>query len=300
MDPVTHTLSGFVIGKTLTKNKILVITFLIFSLLPDMDILFRIHSAELFLYYHRGITHGILALFLLPLIPAFIFMRKIGFLKTFCFAFLGYGIHLLLDLTNQYGIKILSPFDWNSYNLSLTFIVDPYVFFPLLIVVILSIKFKKQAKIFYIISIVFITVYIGVKAYCKVEAKEFLQQKIEAHQYRLYPLPNDFLRWWFVAKFSDEYITGYVDLFGKRVYTESRYKIKDDELILKSKESKSVKTLVSLAKHPATEIKREGDMILVIWRDLSYGFLPNDRFTAKVWLRETSRGYLIINSKLKI
>ncbi len=300
MDPISHTLSGLVFSKTITKNKVLIIIFLVFSLLSDVDLLLRIHSTELFLNYHRGITHGILALCLLPLIPAFIFRGKIGFLKTYCFAFLGYCLHLLLDFTNQYGIKILSPFDWNSYDLSLTFIVDPYVIFTLLIALILSIKFKKQAKIFYIFSILLIVTYIGVKAYFKGEAKEFLKQKIEAHQYRVYPLPNDFLRWWFVARFSDEYITGCVDLFGQRIYIDRRYRIKNDEVILKSKESESVKALVNFAKHPATEIKKEGDTVLVIWRELSYGFLPDDRFTAKVWLKETSQGYKIINSKLKI
>lgn len=300
MDPVTHTLSGFVISKTLTKNKALVITFLIFSLLPDIDLLLRIHSAELFLNYHRGITHGVMALFLLPLIPAFIFRVKIGFFKTYIFTFLGYGMHLFLDFTNQYGIKILSPLDWSYYELSLTFIIDPYVFLPLLLAVILSVKFKKQAKLFYILSIIFIALYIGIKAYLKVEARDFLKQRLEAHQYRVYPIPNDFLRWWFVAKFSDEYIAGCVDLFGKRIYIDSKYKIKNDNLILKSKESESVKSLLNFAKHPVAEIKKEGDTIIVLWRELSYGFLPDDRFTVKVWLKETPEGYKIINTKLKI
>ncbi|MCX7988922.1 MAG: metal-dependent hydrolase [Thermodesulfovibrio sp.] len=300
MDPVSHTLTGFVLSKTITKHKALIITFLIFSLLPDIDLLLRIHSTELFLNYHRGITHGVMASFLLPLIPAFILRVKTGFFKTYFLAFLAYGMHIFLDFTNQYGIKILSPFDWGSYDLSLTFIIDPYVVLPLLLAVILSIKFKKQAKLFYVLSLIFITIYIGVKAYLKVEARDFLKQKIEAHQYRVYPMPNDFLRWWFVARFSDEYITGCVDLFGKRIYIDSRYKIKNDDLILKSKESESVKSLLNFAKHPAAEIKKEGDTIIVVWRELSYGFLPNDRFTAKVWIKETSQGYKITNTKLKI
>lgn len=300
MDPVTHTLSGFVLSKTITKNKTILAIILVTSLIPDLDILLRLHSKELFLMHHRGITHGIGALFLFPLLPAIIFRRKLGFFKAYITSFIAYALHLFFDLTNQYGTKILSPFDWNSYNLSLTFIIDPYVLLPLLLSVVFSIKFKKQAKFLYIFSMIFIAIYIGTKAYLKTEAKNFLKQKIEAHQYRVYPLPNDFLRWWFIARHSDEYITGFVDLFTKKVYFDERYKIKNDPAIVKSKESESVKALLSFAKHPVAEIKHEGDVTVVLWRELSYGFLPDDRFTAKVWLKESPQGYKIINANLRI
>ncbi|PMP71803.1 MAG: hypothetical protein C0186_02900 [Thermodesulfovibrio aggregans] len=300
MDPVTHTLSGFVLGKTLSKNRLILAIILVSSLMPDIDILTRLYSKELFLMYHRGITHGIGALFLFPLLPGIIFRKKLGFLKAYCCSFIAYALHLFLDLTNQYGTKIFSPFDWNSYNLSLTFIIDPYVLIPLLLAVFLSIKFKKQAKFLYIFSLAFIALYIATKAYLKAEAIDFLKQKIEAHQYRVYPLPNDFLRWWFVARHSDEYITGFVDLFTKRVYGDEKYKIKNDPAIIKSKEAEAVRALLSFAKHPMAEIKHEGDVTVVVWKELSYGFLPNDRFTAKVWLKETPQGYKIINANLKI
>lgn len=300
MDPVSHALSGFVVGKTIKVNKVLILVFLIFSLLPDIDIVLRIHSKELFLIHHRGITHSILASILIPFIPAIILRKKYSFIKVYLSAFLAYAIHLLLDLTNQYGTKILSPFDWNSYSFSLTFIIDPYIILPLAFVTLISIKFKKQAKILYILSIISIIAYIGIKAYLKTEARNFLKEKIEAHQYRVYPLPNDFLRWWFVVKYSDEYTTGVVDLFSKRIYIDERYKIKNDQAILKSKESLSVKALLTFANQPAVQLKIDGDTTLVIWKELSYAFLPGDRFTAKVWLKETPQGYKIINSNLEI
>ncbi len=300
MDPVTHVLSGLVFSKGITKNRLLIIVFLIFSVFPDIDLLLKIHSTEMFLSYHRTITHGIFFLFLLPIFPALIFNRKLGFLKVYFFTFLALGLHIFLDLTNQYGVKILAPLDWTSYALSLTFIVDPYVIIPLLLAIIFSLKFKKQAKFLYIVALLFITLYIGAKAYLKGEARYFLKQKVEAHQYRVYPLPNDFCRWWFVVKFSDEYITGVVDIFGKRVYLDSKYKIKNDEVILKSKDSSSVKAFLNFAKHPVAETYQEGDTTVVLWRELSYGFLPDDRFTAKVWIKKTAEGLKIINSKLRI
>lgn len=300
MDPLTHTLSGFVLSKTISKNKTILAITLITSLIPDIDVILRLHSKELFLMYHRGITHGIGALFLFPLLPSIIFHRKIGFFKVYAISFTAYALHLFFDLTNQYGTKILSPLDWSFYDLSLSFIIDPYVLLPLLLAVVFSIKFKNQAKFLYVFSMIFIALYLGIKSYLKEEARDFLKQKIEAHQYRVYPLPNDFLRWWFVAKYSDEYTTGFVDLFTKKLYFDEKYKIKEDPVIIKSKESKSVRALLSFAKHPVAEIKKEGDVTVVIWRELSYRFLPNDRFTAKVWLNESMQGYKIINSELRL
>uniref|UniRef100_A0A7C4AJ58 Metal-dependent hydrolase n=1 Tax=Thermodesulfovibrio aggregans TaxID=86166 RepID=A0A7C4AJ58_9BACT len=300
MDPITHTLSGFVISRILTKNRLILAVIVVTSLIPDIDVFLRFFSRELFLIHHRGITHGIGALFLFPLLPAIIFRNKTGFIKTYAASFLAYSVHLFFDLTNQYGTKIFSPFEWNSYTLSLTFIIDPYVLFPFLIATVFAIKIKKYEKILCILSLVFVALYIGSKAYLKTEARDFLKEKIEAHQYRLYPLPNDFLRWWFVARYSDEYITGFVDLFTKRVYAEEHYRIINDEAIIKSKEDRSVRAFLSFAKHPMAQIKKEGSTTVVLWRELSYGFLPNDRFTVKVWLKHSSDGYRIINSSLKI
>lgn len=300
MDPVTHTLSGFVLSRILTKNRLLLAVVLVTSLIPDIDIFLRFFSRELFLIHHRGITHGIGALFLFPFLPAIIFRKKIGFIKTYAVSFLAYGVHLFLDLTNQYGTKILSPFEWSFYTLSLTFIIDPYVLLPFLITTVLILTFKKHEKILCILSVIFVALYIGTKAYLKNEAIDFLKEKIEAHQYRVYPLPNDFLRWWFVTRLSDEYITGFVDLFTKKIYAAERYKIINDPVILKSKEVKSVKAFLSFAKHPLAQIKHEGSITVVLWQELSYGFLPNERFTVRVWLKESSEGYKIINSHLKI
>ncbi len=300
MDPLTHTLSGIVAGKLISKNKSLIWFVLVFSLLPDVDMFLLFHSKELFLTYHRGITHGILFLFLLPLIPAIIFRKKFSFFPVYASSFLGYGLHILLDLTNQYGTRVLYPLDETAYNLSLTFIVDPYVILPLILALLISLKIKRGQRFLLIFSLILIAFYIGIKAYLKGEAKEFLKQRIEAHQYRVYPLPNDFARWWFVVRHSNEYITGVVDLFTKRVYIDNKYTIKDNDLVLKSKESKSVKALLHFSKHPAFEIRKEGDVNVVIWRELSYAFLPEDRFTAKVWLKENPEGYKILNEKLKI
>ena len=76
---------------------------LISSVAPDIDYITRFWGVDVFLRYHRGITHGILALFLVPLIIAVIAGFRKGFFYYYFLSFLAYGIHIFMDLTNQYG-----------------------------------------------------------------------------------------------------------------------------------------------------------------------------------------------------
>ncbi|MDP2279864.1 MAG: metal-dependent hydrolase, partial [Nitrospirota bacterium] len=111
MDPITHTLAGAALAQLGFKRKAAFWVLLISSIAPDLDYITRLWGVDIFLRYHRGITHGILALFLVPLIIAVIAGFRKGFFYYYFLSFLAYGIHIFMDLTNQYGTRVLSPFD---------------------------------------------------------------------------------------------------------------------------------------------------------------------------------------------
>lgn len=127
MDPITHTLAGATIFNLGFKRRFALWVILISSIAPDFDYITRLWGIDVFLRYHRGITHGILALFIIPLLIGLIFGHKKGFFYYTFLSFTAYALHLFLDLTNQYGTRILSPLDWEQYSLDLVFIIDPYV-----------------------------------------------------------------------------------------------------------------------------------------------------------------------------
>ena len=127
MDPVTHGLFGATIYHIGFKRKAALWVLLVASVAPDIDFISRFWGADVLLRYHRGITHGILALFIVPIIIGVIFGYRKGFLYYTVLAFLAYAAHLVMDLMNQYGTRILSPLDWNQYSLDLMFIFDPYI-----------------------------------------------------------------------------------------------------------------------------------------------------------------------------
>jgi inner membrane protein len=283
MDPITHGLAGVTIYHLGFRRKHAIWVLLFSSIAPDFDYITRFWGMDIFLRYHRGITHGVLALFVVPIIIGFIFGYRKGFLYYFFIAFLGYGAHLFMDLTNQYGTRILSPLDWQQYSLNLTFIIDPYITIGLLLSVILC-KFNKEKAV----SIALITVFLFIsytagRYYLYNKTRDFLKEKLDANTYNLCPLPNDFLRWWFVVRSGDEVKVGFADLFTQRVCIQETYRIAEkDPFIERSKRTRIVKNFLYFAKYPYAEVKSEKGKIEVIWRELSYSFFAREHFVAKV------------------
>lgn len=290
MDPVTHALSGVVIHQFGFKRKAALFVLLFSAIAPDLDYVTRFWGVDIFLRYHRGITHGILALFIFPVIMAFIFRKKGGFFYYYILSFFAYASHLFMDLTNQYGTRILSPFDWNQYSLDLTFIIDPYITIGLLISVIIGRINKKKAVAIAICTVLLFAGYIAGRAYLKGEVKTFLKTKTDANIYMIYPLPNDFLRWWFITKSDNEVKAGFVDLFTKRICIHDTYNLgNSDPAIVESKKTRLVKNFLYFARYPYADVRRDADKTTVIWKELSYSFLPGEKFVAKVVMDKDGR-----------
>lgn len=290
MDVITHGLAGAAIAQLGFKRKSAFWVLLISSIAPDLDYITRLWGADMFLRYHRGITHGILALFLIPLIIALIFGFRKGFFYDYFISFLGYGTHLLMDLTNQYGTRILSPLDWNPYSLDITFIIDPYISIGLLLCVILCRINKKRAVAISGFTIVLLLTYTTGRYYLHNRAKDFLKMRLEANTYRMCPLPNDFLRWWFITKSGGEIKVGFADLFTQRICIQDTFILAEkNPLIERSKDTRIVKNFLQFANFPYPEIKKDKNRTIIIWKELSYSFMPGEHFAAKVVFDENDK-----------
>ncbi len=247
---------------------------------------------DIFLRYHRGITHGIVALIAGPLFISVIFriIYGSGFFSYFTLSLIGYGIHLIMDLTNQYGTRILSPFDWDQYSLGLTFIIDPYVSLTLLAAVVTTRLFRMKRIAISMVAILFIAGYVGGKAVLKNSAASFLKERVEHKQVHLAPLPNDFLRWWYVAESLDNIQIGLVDLFTKKVYVHDDLIYSDyDPLVRLSKEDRVIENFLYFARFPYPSVYSKDRYTLVEWRELSYAYIPGDHFVARVIFDENGK-----------
>lgn len=144
MDNLTHSLIGAALGQAGLKRKTgLAMPALIFAAnLPDIDAPCVMYGVES-LAMRRGITHGPIALVLLPLVLAgllIVFDRwqarrgkrpegrlpvHIGWLVALCY--IGILTHPLFDWFNSYGIRLLEPFSSEWFYGDVLFIIDPWI-----------------------------------------------------------------------------------------------------------------------------------------------------------------------------
>jgi inner membrane protein len=145
MEPVTHFLTGATLARAgfNRKTALATVTMTIAAEAADIDMLAYFKSSACGFIQHRGITHTFLAVpFLAALVVGFIWVldvlwqsirrvrqlpspppRRWGWLYLFaCIAGLS---HLLLDFTNNYGLRPFYPFSRQWYAWDIVFILEP-------------------------------------------------------------------------------------------------------------------------------------------------------------------------------
>ena len=158
MDNICHTLTGAAFGEAGLKRRTRYgnATLMIASNLPDIDVFVFLTDTPGFAF-RRGWTHGILAQALLPIAFAGImwtigraFRRGEGgeksllrhspaeavaeagegglsFVWLLALSYVGVLSHVFLDYLNNYGIRLLAPFDWRWFYGDAVFIVDLFL-----------------------------------------------------------------------------------------------------------------------------------------------------------------------------
>ncbi|HWC19935.1 MAG TPA: metal-dependent hydrolase [Terriglobales bacterium] len=141
MEPVTHLLTGACIGRAGLNRRTAYATLMLTlaSEFPDVDVLWDFKGPVEAFAHHRGFTHSFLgapvdALIVLGFVYAFHRWRQSrgkspalpprwGLL--FLFGILAVLSHILLDFTNNYGVRPFMPFNWHWYSWDIVFIVEP-------------------------------------------------------------------------------------------------------------------------------------------------------------------------------
>ncbi|PKM43536.1 MAG: metal-dependent hydrolase [Firmicutes bacterium HGW-Firmicutes-8] len=134
MDPLTHALVGAGVA-ALTGDKFsftnpLHIGAVLGALAPDLDILFQLYGDMPYLTHHRGSSHSIPGVLVSSAVIAFLLWLVIGGNppgQIFLWTVLGSVSHIILDILNSYGAKILWPFSQKKYSLNLLVLADPVI-----------------------------------------------------------------------------------------------------------------------------------------------------------------------------
>jgi inner membrane protein len=156
MEPVTHILTGACLARTGLNRKAAyaTLTMAIAAEFPDIDKLWALRGPVEDFEHHRGITHTFLGV---PFEAAIIVAGIYGYHRwrvarrnrqqaagqtnakpitvapvrwglLYGFALLALLSHLLLDYTNNYGLRPFYPFNPHWYAASIVFIFDPLIF----------------------------------------------------------------------------------------------------------------------------------------------------------------------------
>jgi inner membrane protein len=143
VDNLCHTLAGAAFGEAGLKRRTRYAnaTLMVAANLPDLDVLAFAASTPA-VALRRGWTHGIAAQVLLPMALAgtvwFIGRSRgpdrddpvrLGWLIVL--AYVGVLSHVLLDLLNNYGVRLLAPLDWRWFYGDAVFIIDPWLWLTL-------------------------------------------------------------------------------------------------------------------------------------------------------------------------
>ncbi len=166
MDNLTHSLIGAALGQAGLKRKtgLAMPALIIAANLPDIDAacFFWLDGTE-HLGFRRGITHGPIAMVLLPLLLAaalWCYDRWQGgrgkrpedrlpvhFGWLLALSLIGCLSHPLFDWFNNYGVRFLEPFSSTWFYGDVLFIIDPWIIALLGIGLWLSLKRERAGSI---------------------------------------------------------------------------------------------------------------------------------------------------------
>lgn len=201
---------------------------------PDIDVVSLFWGRPTWLHWHRGITHSLAGAPMMALLTvAFIALicrgRKTRWWPAFLIALVGVASHLLLDLTNVYGVRLLLPFSGHWSHFDITPLID-YVIWAIVLLGVLAPALSRLVGSeigetrpgrgnagWAVTVLILLTAY----DYTRSVFHEHAAAIVGAHNYNklaprragAFPTPNP-LVWRGMAEMSNAYVEVPVDLLG--------------------------------------------------------------------------------------
>lgn len=318
MEPITHFLFGATLGRAGLNRKtaLATATLTLAAEAPDLDIIARFFGNSVFGFaHHRGFTHSFLGL---PLIAGTVvaFMYGIWRLRSrrtrdpnlpprwgllFLYAYLAGLSHILLDFTNNYGVRPFWPFSGRWYSWDIVYIVEPVLLVVLVLGLVLPGLFGligdeigarrkgPQGRFAATVSLLAVFLVWGVRDYEHRRAVALLDAqtyngedpiRVSAYPYWMNPF-----QWYGVAEIEQGFAMMNVDTLRPEVDREGRmqmrYKPEETPITLAAKKSYLGQVYLDWAKYPVTETeqsrKNDGTTgYTVRFRDLRYAYPGRD------------------------
>lgn len=188
MDNIAHTLAGAALGEAGLKRRsgLGMATLVIGANLPDVDALTIFTGGAI--AFRRGWTHGVLAMAVLPLLLVGLMLAwdrwvrreparhraPVRPLQLLLLAFLAVLSHPLLDWLNNYGVRLLMPFDGTWFYGDALFIIDPWMWASLAVGVAASrrVARKLPARLALALVALYAVIMAGTAAYGRAAVRQ--------------------------------------------------------------------------------------------------------------------------------
>jgi inner membrane protein len=308
LEPITHFLTGACMGRAGLNRKtaLATATMTLAAEASDLDVFGNFKGSVFGFAHHRGFTHSFLGSFLVAGVVVG-FMYLVWLLRgrktkdpnlpprwglLFISAYLAGVVHILLDFTNNYGVRPFWPFSERWYSWDIVFIVEPVILLFLTAGLVLPSLFGlvneeigarrkgPHGRLAAILALVGVVALWGVRDY---EHRRVVSA-LEARQYEgadplrvsAYPYWFNPFRWYGVVETQGFFATMLVDSATPDVDPNGqmriRYKPEETPAMLAAKKSYLGQVFLAWAKYPITETEQTEEGYVVRFVDLRFGY----------------------------
>jgi inner membrane protein len=299
MEPVTHALTSVALGRAgfNKMGRMATPMLLVSGLAADVDWVTRLGGPSAFLRGHRTATHSLVGTFaIIALVTAAFWLagRKfpkmaVTFIPALMICTVGAGVHLLLDLLNGYGVKLLWPFRQAWYAWDIADTVDAWIIFSLLCGLLLpdlfrlileeiGAKSRQRGQRGAIVGLVLVVLFVAGRAFAHQRAIALLDSREYRGQAPLivaaFPKPSNPLVWSGVVETDNALFNVDVPLAPGLVFDPDLADVHfkpEPSLTLSNAIGSAVGTeFLSYARFPLANVEPEGDGYELRIRDMRF------------------------------
>jgi len=271
---------------------------LVSGLIADVDWVTRLGGAATFLRGHRTVTHslvGTVAIIAAVAAASWFTGRKyskfaLGIFPALTICAIGAGAHLLFDLLNGYGVKLLWPFSQKWYAWDLVDSVDSWILFFLLVGLLVPELFRLVLEEIgskpkrhgrqrgAIVGLIFVIVVIAGRAFAHQRAIAILDSREYRGQTPLvvaaFPKPSNPLLWSGVVETDNAVINLEVPVGPGREFdpelADVHFKPDASVTLKNAVGTPTAIEFLNFARFPLASVQPEGDGFQVRLRDMRF------------------------------
>jgi len=311
------------------KTALATLTLTLAAEAPDLDVIGRFWGRTFGFEHHRGFTHSLLGVPLDAIVVVgFVYLvwrlrgRKTKYPDLpprwgllFFYACLAGLSHILLDFTNNYGVRPFWPFSEKWYSWDIVFIIEPIMLGLLFLGLVVPALFslidrevgarnrRPRGRVAAWLALIGVILMWGVRDYEHRRAVNALEARtyngVDPLRVSAYPTMANPFRWYGVIETPAFFALAPVDSLAPEVDPEDRmefrYKPQETPITLAAKKSYAGRAFLDWAQYPITEtevLEPPDEGYIVVFQDLRYLQVPS------AFSRDRDRRVLSVGVKL--